>query len=78
MSILSYLDASSLCRLSQTCSHMHRVTTDQLLWRHRLYHDVLTFQTLDHLTHPSVYEEVESDLSYKEMYEHNNVLWGYV
>ena len=68
MTILSYLDARSLCQLSRTCGHMHRIVGDQLLWKCRLHCDMLSWATLDHLTHPGVYEEVGSDLSYKEMY----------
>ena len=74
MTILSYLDAQSLCQLSRTCNHMHRIVGDQLLWKCRLHCDMLSWATLDHLTHPGVYEEVGSDLSYKEMY----VIYSYV
>ena len=47
---------------------MYRITGDQLLWKRRLHCDMLSWATLDHLTHPRVYEEVRSDLSYKQMY----------
>ena len=37
--ILSYLDATSLLRMSEVCTHFHSIATDALLWRQLVLRD---------------------------------------
>lgn len=65
--IFSFLDAQSLCRLSQTCDYLHSLAGDPLLWTRMLRRDVHTWRVIGHLSHPKVYEDTSSDLSPKQM-----------
>ena len=62
-----FLDAKSLCRLQQTCKSLLLVMSDELLWRKKLWMDAGAWPVLGHLSHPKVYEDVESDMSYEQM-----------
>ena len=62
-----FLDAKSVCRLQQTCKHLLLVMSDELLWRKKLWMDAGAWPVLGHLSHPKVYEDVESDMSYEQM-----------
>ena len=61
--ILSFLDARSLCRLSQTCHQLHSAAGDQLLWKRKLQSDSKGWAVLGHLSHPRVYQDASSDLT---------------
>ena len=65
--IAAYLDVRSLCHLQQTCRRMYTLTSDELLWRRKLWEDSRQWEVVSHLSHPKVYQEVSSDRSAQEM-----------
>ncbi|XP_011404472.1 PREDICTED: F-box only protein 4-like isoform X1 [Amphimedon queenslandica] len=67
--IAAYLDVRSLCHLQQTCQRMYTLTSDELLWRRKLWEDSRQWEVVSHLSHPKVYQEVSSDRSAQAIYE---------
>ena len=65
--IAAHLDVRSLCHLQQTCRRMYSLTSDELLWRRKLWEDSRQWEVVSHLSHPKVYQEVSSDRSAQEM-----------
>ena len=65
--ILSFLDIKDLCRISCVCWHWNNIGTDNLLWRRRLERDVQSWNVVGYTTNPDMYQECQSDWSYKEM-----------
>lgn len=65
--IAAYLDVRSLCHLQQTCQRMYTLTSDELLWRRKLWEDSRQWEVVSHLSHPKVYQEVSSDRSAQAM-----------
>lgn len=68
LEICSFLDVKALCMLARTCRTLHSAASDELLWQYRLDSDCLTWSMVGHLSHPSVYRTVSSDMTSKEMY----------
>ncbi|XP_072022375.1 F-box only protein 4-like isoform X2 [Amphiura filiformis] len=66
--ILSYLNASDICRLSATCQQCQSICADELLWRDVLKKEKSSWTELGNTSNPALYEDVNSDLGYKEIY----------
>ncbi|ELT96776.1 hypothetical protein CAPTEDRAFT_124120, partial [Capitella teleta] len=65
--IMSYLDTADLCRTSAVCALWSEISSDNMLWKRKLERDVHSWKTVGHATNPDLYEECQSDWSYKQM-----------
>ena len=68
MHIFAYLDVYSLGRAALVSRQWHNLANDNVLWESKLKIDVEKWQVIDHLSHPSLYQETVTDLTAKEMY----------
>ncbi|XP_022087183.1 F-box only protein 4-like isoform X2 [Acanthaster planci] len=66
--IFSFLGAQDISSVGSTCRQCHSLCSDQLLWKDALEKDKLCWRRVDHRSNPALYEEVNSDLTYKEIY----------
>ncbi|KAL8618622.1 hypothetical protein ACOMHN_015732 [Nucella lapillus] len=66
--IFSYLDSRSLCRACSVSQGWNELLSEDILWRHRLAVDRLTWPQVSHVTNPQIYTEAASDFSSKEIY----------
>lgn len=66
--IFSYLSAKELCIVSRVCRSWYDITEDNLLWSDVLSRDIHKWSTIGHNTNPSMYKEVNSEMTNKEIY----------
>ncbi|PIK46652.1 putative F-box only protein 4 isoform X3 [Apostichopus japonicus] len=66
LTILSHLDAKSLCNLSQTCWLFHSLCEDHLLWKQLLSNDKLKWKEVGHTTNPT--SAFHADMTFKSIY----------
>ncbi|XP_070563827.1 F-box only protein 4-like [Ptychodera flava] len=66
--IFSFLSATDLARVSPTCTHWNVLSNDSLLWKNLLERDMITWNKIGHRSCPLTYDEVNSDLSNKNIY----------
>ena len=62
------MDVITLSRVSRTCQSWYNIANDNLLWEKKLEKDSVKWEMIDHLSHPDTYKEVNTELSFKEMY----------
>ncbi|XP_038049591.1 F-box only protein 4-like [Patiria miniata] len=66
--IFSFLDAPDVASVGGTCRQCYSLCADQILWRDALEKDKLRWRQVGHRSNPALYEAVNSDLTYKEIY----------
>lgn len=66
--VFSLLSSHDLARLSSVCKYWNVLSNDELLWKSFLERDMVTWTNIGHRSNPHTYLEVNSDLSYKQIY----------
>ncbi|XP_033637096.1 F-box only protein 4-like isoform X3 [Asterias rubens] len=66
--IFSFLDAKDISTVGSTCRQCYSLCADQILWRDFLEKDKLLWQQVSHRSNPALFEAVNSDLTYREIY----------
>ncbi|XP_050402109.1 F-box only protein 4 [Patella vulgata] len=68
LNIFSYLPTKDLINITSVCHEWNLLATDDLLWHQRLDWDLPKWEVLSFTTNPKMYQEVNSEWSYKEIY----------
>lgn len=68
LEIFSLMDVITLSRTARTCQTWYNIANDGLLWERKLQKDSQRWEMIDHLSHPNTYKELNSELTFKEIY----------
>ncbi|XP_077981102.1 F-box only protein 4-like isoform X2 [Glandiceps talaboti] len=66
--IFSFLSGWDLARLSATCKYWNMLANDSLVWKSLIERDMIKWNKVGHRSNPMTYIEVDSDLTYKDIY----------
>ena len=56
--VFSFLDAISLCKVRRVCRKWRDLSSDEILWKHKLMSDIKTWKQISHSTNiPEAYLE---------------------
>jgi len=62
LEIFSFLDAISLCKVRRVCHLWNRLSTDDILWKHKLLADVHNWKQVSNSSLPESYID-DSEIS---------------